>query len=89
VERFHGSIGLILSHYVQERDGEWDDYLPYALFAYRKAYQNRIMTPSFPLLYGREAISEANVKFQADTIKDKDSCRGSNKPFLLEIDWAT
>ena len=73
VERFHGSIGSILSHYVQERDGEWDDYLPYALFAYRTAYQNRIMTSPFQLLYGREALSEANVKFQADTIKDKDS----------------
>ena len=73
VERFHGTIGAILSHYVQERDEEWDDYLPYALFAYRTAYQNRIMTSPFFLLYGREALSESNVKFHADTIKDADS----------------
>jgi len=38
VERFHGTIGTILNHYVQERDEDWDDYLPYALFAYRTAY---------------------------------------------------
>jgi len=31
------------------------------------------MTSPFQLLYGREPLSEANVKFQADTIKDKDS----------------
>jgi hypothetical protein len=73
VERFHGSIGIILSHYVQERENDWDDYLPYALFAYRTAYQTKIMTSLFQLLYGREPLSEANVKFQADTIKDKDS----------------
>jgi hypothetical protein len=73
VERFHGSIGIILSHYVQERENDWDDYLPYALFAYRTAYQTKIMTSPFQLLYGREPLSEANVKFQADTIKNKDS----------------
>jgi hypothetical protein len=73
VERFHGTIGTILSHYVQERDEDWDDYLPYALFAYRTAYQAKIMTSPFQLLYGREPLSEANVKFHADTIKDKDS----------------
>ena len=73
VERFHGSIGTILSHYVQERNEDWDDYLPYALFAYRTAYQARIKNTPFQLLYGREPLSEANVKFQAETIKDKDS----------------
>ena len=44
VERFHGSIGTFLSHFVNEEDWQWDEQLPYALHAYRTAYQEKIQS---------------------------------------------
>jgi hypothetical protein len=79
VESFHGTIGTILCHYEQERDEDWDDHLPCALFAYHA----KIMTSPFQLLYGRQPQSEVNVKFQAKIIKGKDSRAAAQR-----IDWA-
>ena len=61
VERFHGSIGTSLSHFVNEEDWQWDEQLPYALYAYRTAYQEKIQSSPFELVYGRapRSLSEA------------------------------
>ena len=37
VERFNGILARILSHYVEENQGNWDQIIPFALMAYRSA----------------------------------------------------
>ena len=54
VERFHRSIGQILSHYLDEHRKDWDEHLPYALFAYRTAFQNGLKASPFYLIFGRQ-----------------------------------
>jgi hypothetical protein len=68
VERFHGSLSTVLGHYTREFKTTWDDALPYALFAYRTAVQSRLKASPFQLLYGRLPITDACLRFGADSI---------------------
>ena len=54
-ERFNGSLKGILKMFTDERQLDWDTYLPFLLFAYRTSYQSSLKTTQFGLLYGREA----------------------------------
>jgi hypothetical protein len=45
----------MLSHYVNTHQTDWDQYLPYVLYAYRTAPQQLTKQSPFFLLYGREA----------------------------------
>ena len=53
VERVHRSIANILQHYLNAYRNDWDTQLPFALFAYRIAYQNGLKSSPFFQLYGR------------------------------------
>ena len=73
VERFHGSIASVICHYVGEKRDNWDDFLLYALFAYRTAYQTRLGASPFSLLYGRDPNTVAASCMGADLIRDPDT----------------
>lgn len=54
VERFHKSLGEILSHLVDASHSNWDLKIPYALLAYRTSeHESTNFTPAF-LTFGRE-----------------------------------
>ena len=53
VERFNGTLKAMLRKFVSRSQRDWDDYLPYMLFAYREVPQESTGFSPFELLYGR------------------------------------
>ena len=54
VERFNGTLKMILKRMCAERPKEWDRYLPAVLFAYRSSIQDSVGFSPFELLFGRK-----------------------------------
>ena len=52
VERFNGTLKLMLKRLCAERPRDWDRYLGPALFAYREVPQESSRFSPFELLYG-------------------------------------
>jgi hypothetical protein len=53
VERFNGTLKLMLKRMCAEKPKDWDRYLPALLFAYREAPQESLGFAPFELIYGR------------------------------------
>ena len=53
VERFHGTLVNVLRMYANKHQNNWDNMVPYALFAYRTAKQARLNASPFYLVFGR------------------------------------
>ena len=53
-ERFNQTIKHMLRKFVNETGSNWDQWLPYLLFAYREVPQSSTGFSPFELLYGRE-----------------------------------
>jgi len=53
VERFNGTLKMMLRYMCAERPKDWDRYLPALLFAYREVPQESLGFSPFELLYGR------------------------------------
>lgn len=56
VERTNGALMQLLAHYVHERQHDWDDYLPYVLFAHRTHCREATGMSPFALLLGYEPV---------------------------------
>ena len=54
VERFHQTLIQMLSLYVEKHGRDWDQYLPFLLYAYRVSLQESVRESPFFLLYGRD-----------------------------------
>ena len=54
VERFNRSLIDMLSKTVQTHGQDWDEKLPFVLFAYRASIQQSILESPFYLMYGRD-----------------------------------
>ena len=52
VERFNGTLKSMLRKFVSRSQRDWDEYLPYLLFAYREVPQETTGFSPFDLLYG-------------------------------------
>ncbi|CAC5422027.1 unnamed protein product [Mytilus coruscus] len=52
VERFNGTMKLMLKRLCAERPWDWDKYLGPALFAYREVPQESVLFSPFELVYG-------------------------------------
>jgi hypothetical protein len=55
-ERFNATLASMLSNYVNTYQNNWDEYLPYVLFAYRSSIHASIGDTPFYLLYGRNCL---------------------------------
>ena len=53
VERFNGTLKGMLKKFVSRNQKDWDEYLPYLLFAYCEVPQETTGFSPFELLYGR------------------------------------
>ena len=54
VERFNNTLAESISRYVSTDQKDWDNYIPFILFAYRVSPQASTGDSYFYLLYGRE-----------------------------------
>ena len=54
-EKFNHTLAKMLTPYVNEMQDDWDEYLPFVLFAYRTAVHESTKFTPFFLLYGRQA----------------------------------
>ncbi|XP_023243879.1 uncharacterized protein LOC111641862 [Centruroides sculpturatus] len=54
VERFNRTLIDIISHYVSKDQQDWDEWIPYALFAYNTTIHASTNDSPFFLLYGRD-----------------------------------
>ena len=54
VERFHRTLTNMLAKRVHRSGKDWDEQLPYVLFAYRSSVQMSTQESPFYLLYGRD-----------------------------------
>ena len=55
VEKFNSTLVNMIAKSCDVRDRDWDDHLPYLLFAYRVSAQESTKESPFFLLYGRDA----------------------------------
>ena len=61
VERFNGTLKAMLKKFVSRNQKDWDDCLPYLLFAYREVPQESTGFSPFELLYGRKVRGPLDV----------------------------
>lgn len=61
VEHFNGTLKAMLKKFTSRNQQDWDEYLPYLLFAYREAPQESTGFSPFELLYGRQVRGPLDV----------------------------
>ncbi len=61
VEKFNGTLKAMLRKFTAANKKDWDEYLPYLLFAYREAPQESTKFSPFELLYGRHVRGPLDV----------------------------
>lgn len=66
VEKFNGTLTTMISMYVSDDQDDWDQHLPYVLFAYRTSVHASTGCTPFFLLYGHEARFPIDVVLNPD-----------------------
>ena len=61
VERFNGTMKMMLRKFVNRSQTDWDECLPYLLFAYREVPQASTGFSPFELLYGRKVRGPLDI----------------------------
>ncbi len=61
VEKFNGTLKAMMRKFTSKNQKDWDEYLPYLLFAYREAPQESTGFSPFELLYGRRVRGALDV----------------------------
>ena len=61
VERFNGTLKSMLKKFTSKNQTDWDEYLPYLLFAYREVPQESTGLSPFELLFGRKVRGPLDV----------------------------
>jgi hypothetical protein len=72
----------MLSHYINKNQDNWDEHLPYLLFAYRTSIQEFTKRTPFECVFGRLAQFPTDITLR--TIADNYINQGS-PPFLLQL----
>jgi hypothetical protein len=57
VERFNKTLATTISHFTNEQMNNWNQFIPFACFAYRITRQSSTHTSPFEILFGRIARS--------------------------------
>lgn len=65
VERFNQTLKAMLRKFVSDTGADWDQWLPYLLFAYREVPQASTGYSPFELLYGRQVRGPLDVLREA------------------------
>ena len=67
VERMNGTIIRMLRHYVNDNMDDWDDKLPFVLFAYRSTKNTMTGYTPFEMVYGSNARMPSEASLQASS----------------------
>ena len=78
-ERSHPTLMNSLSAYVNAKNKDWDEFLPYACFAFRTSRNEFTKETPFYLLFGRTA------KFPVDRVFSQEEEYGSSENCVLEM----
>ena len=65
VERFNGTLKVMLKKFTSNEVDKWDKYLPYLLFAYRGVPCQSTGYSPFELLYGRTVCGLLSLTTEA------------------------
>ena len=77
VERFNGTLKAMLKKFVNRTQKDWDEYLPYLLFAYREVPQESTGFSPFELLYGRRVRGPLDVLRETWTGESEEGVPGA------------
>ena len=71
-ERFNGTLKQMLKIWCNEEQDNWDEYLPYAMFAYNTSYHTLLQETPFFLQHGRDPklLSDIIINKQDDTYEN-------------------
>ena len=69
VEKFNNTLVNMLAMYVSMKQNDWDEFIPYALFAYNTSRHELNQFSPYYMLYGREPnyMLDAMVRTDSDT----------------------
>ena len=71
-ERFNATLCQILSMYTDQKQTDWDEFIPTALFAYRVSLQETTQLSPFETLYNYEARLPSDLENATENIFTKD-----------------
>ena len=71
VERFNRTLTDMLAKKVETNGLDWDQHLPYVLFAYRASVQESTQETPFHLLYGRDPRLPSSLTMDEDPFRDQ------------------
>ena len=72
VERFNGTFKSMIKKFTRKNKKDWDEYLPYLLFAYREVPQESTGFSPFEMLYGRRVRGPLDVLRESWTGEQED-----------------
>ena len=81
VERFHRTLTSMLSKTTPPGGFDWDDRLPYVLFAYRCSEQESIRESPFFMVYGRDPVLPTDEALS----KSADCCYNNTDDYRSEV----
>ena len=61
LERFNRTLGTMLATLLEPSQRNWDEILPYVLYAYRTSIHAATGDTPFYLMYGRDAINPTDI----------------------------
>ncbi len=64
-ERFNGTLAQMLTHFVDTEQENWDEVLPYVIFAYNCSRHSVTGYSPFKMLYGRDPVLPGDIEFTA------------------------
>ena len=85
VERFNGTLKMMLKKMTSERPRDWDRYIPAALFAYREAPNESLKFSPFELLYGRTIRSPMTILKELWTEEETDSEVKTTYQYVVDL----
>jgi len=85
VEKFNGTLKMMLKKMTSERPRDWDRYIPAALFAYREAPQESLGFSPFELLYGRTLRGPMAILKELWTEEETDSEVKTTYQYVVDL----
>ena len=70
VERFNRTLTSMLAKTVQKQGRDWDEHLPYVLYAYRTSIQESTKESPFYLLYGKDVRLPTDEDIDANVFRE-------------------
>ena len=71
VERFNGTLKSMIKKFTSKNKKDWDEYLPYLLFAYRDVPQESTEFSPFEMLYGHRVRGPLDILRESRTGEEK------------------